>query len=119
MRLRFEVKPHILNDIYELYCLHNNSKMFYSYAVIPDYKTSVMMNNIFRNIKENQNLDALEESDDEDEFENVNDDKFVSLNTTKIMECTLNPQHSKWVPLKIISNQELSKKSDIILMEKL
>ena len=29
------------------------------------------------------------------------------------MECTLNPQHSKSVPLKIISKQELSKKSDL------
>ena len=29
------------------------------------------MNNLFRFIKENNNLDALEESDDEEEFENV------------------------------------------------
>lgn len=48
-------------------------------ASIPDYKTSVMMNSLFRNIKENKSLDALEESDEEDEFENVNLDKFVNL----------------------------------------
>ena len=35
------------------------------------------MNNIFRNIKENTNLDALEESDDEEEFENISLDKYV------------------------------------------
>ena len=35
------------------------------------------MNTLFRNIKENQNLDALEESDDEEEFENISLDKFV------------------------------------------
>ena len=38
-------------------------------AAIPDYKTSVLLNKVFRNIKENDNLDALEESDNEDEFE--------------------------------------------------
>ena len=35
------------------------------------------MNSIFRNIKENRNLDLLEESDDEDEFENINLDKYL------------------------------------------
>ena len=39
------------------------------------------MNSIFRNIKENQNLD-LEESDSEDEFENIDVDKFVNLKKT-------------------------------------
>lgn len=115
----FEVRPNIQNDIYELYCLQDQSKLFHSYAVIPDYKTSVMMNNIFRNIKENENLDALEESDDEDEFENINDDKYVSLNTSKIMECTFNTQHSKWVPLKTVFNKTITSKKEIILMEKL
>lgn len=115
----FEVRANIQNDIYELYCLQEQYKLFHSYAVIPDYKTSVMMNNIFRNIKENQNLDALEESDDEDEFENINDDKYVSLNTSKIMECTFNTQHSKWVPLKTVFNKTISSKKEIILMEKL
>ena len=35
------------------------------------------MNSLFRTIKENENLDSLEESDDEEEFENSNVDKFV------------------------------------------
>ena len=38
------------------------------------------MNSLFRIIKENKYLDALEESDDEDEFENINEDKYVFLN---------------------------------------
>ena len=33
------------------------------------------------------NLDALEESDDEDEFENINDDKYVDLDKCVKMEC--------------------------------
>ena len=42
------------------------------------------MNKIFRNIKENDKLDALEESDDEDEFENDKSDKFVYLDKSDI-----------------------------------
>ena len=41
------------------------------------------MNELFRNIKENSNLDLLEESDDEEEFENVNPDKYVYLEILK------------------------------------
>ena len=98
--------------------MDKNEKQFYSYSVIPDYKTSVMMNEIFRKIKENVNLDALEESDSEDEFENVNQDKFVNINITKIMECSFNKTHKKWVPLKIAYNKEVSLKSQITMIEK-
>ena len=34
-------------------------------------KQVLMMNSLFRTIKENNNLDLLEESDDEEEFENI------------------------------------------------
>mgnify|MGYP003328747202 CR=1 FL=1 len=50
---------------------------YYNIMFIPDYKTSVMMNNIFRKIKENKNLDYIEESDDEDDFQNIDIDKYV------------------------------------------
>ena len=46
---------------------------------IPDYKTSVMLNKIFRKIRENDNLDYIEESDDEDDFQNTEPDKYVDL----------------------------------------
>ena len=72
----FICKPDIQNDIYHLYTLDNE---YIGLSAIPDYKTSVMMNNLFRIIKENNDLDALEESDDEEEFENSNVDKFVNL----------------------------------------
>ena len=75
----FLVIPTITNDIYELYYKNGEKLEKYKIACIPDYKTSVMMNSIFRTIKENENLDLLEESDDEEEFENINLDKFVDL----------------------------------------
>ena len=60
------------------------------------------MNKIFRNIKENRNLDALEESDDDEEFENINEDKFVKLDKSITMECIFNKRWNTYVPLKIV-----------------
>ena len=66
----FKITPDIQNDIYHLHYydqrINENSteNNIFDVVYIPDYKTSVMMNKLFRNIKENANLDALEESDD-------------------------------------------------------
>ena len=94
----FICKPDIQNDIYHLYTFGNE---YIGLAAIPDYKTSVMMNQIFRIIKENNDLDALEESDDENEFENSNVDKFVHLDKSYKMICNFNNKFKKWVPIKI------------------
>jgi hypothetical protein len=64
------------------------------------------MNRLFRNIKENQNLDALEESDDETEFQNENDDKFVFLDKSFKMNCVYNPKFKKWMPVSLAARSE-------------
>jgi hypothetical protein len=98
----FLIKPDIQNDIYNLYCLDQNSKEEqHSIAHIPDYNTSVMMNKLFRIIKENNNLDALEESDDEEEFENEDISKFVHLDKSYKMVCQFNHKFKKWIPIKL------------------
>jgi len=111
----FQVKPEIQNDIYYLYCYDNSSKslVHYNIACIPDFKTSVMMNKLFRNIKENTNLDSLEESDNEDEFENEKEDRFVYLDREFNMLCSYNYKFKKWVPLKLAD-----KNQKIITLEK-
>jgi len=98
----FKVKAELQTDIYSLYCYDANTKetVYYSVASIPDFKTSVMMNQLFRKIKENNNLDALEESDDENEFENDAEDKFVFLENEINMVCQYNQKFKKWTPLK-------------------
>ena len=101
----FKIKADIQNDIYHLYCIENNVEVFYNIAYIPDYKTSVMMNKLFRNIKENENLDLLEESDDEDEFQNENIDRFVDINKSYLMICKFNNKFKKWYPVKEYSDQ--------------
>ena len=97
----FKITPHVQNDIYNLFIYKNGKEEFYDIAYIPDYKTSVMMNKLFRNIKENANLDTLEESDDEEEFENEGIDKFVYLNRSFKMNCQYNQKFKKWYPVSV------------------
>jgi hypothetical protein len=100
----FLVRPDVQNDIYHLFydtscvALKNDadkkeSLLEHDVAGIPDYKTSVMMNRLFRNIKENQNLDTLEESDDED------DEATVFIEREIRMKCVYNNKYKKWCPL--------------------
>jgi len=98
----FYVKPDLQNDIYYLSSLATSSIISKNIAHIPDYKTSVLMNNLFRNIKENRNLDAFEESDDEEEFENIQIDKFVDLNKVLKMRCNFNYKFQAWVPVQVV-----------------
>ena len=96
----FLVEADIQNDIYHLYAYGNKkSKVYYGITLIPDYKTSVMMNNLFRKIKENQNLDAIEESDDEEDFQNTSPEKYVNLNLTIAFDCKFHRKFKKWFPL--------------------
>ena len=105
----FRVKANVQNDIYELYCYNNNtSDHYYNIAYIPDYKTSVFMNNIFRYIAENNNLDSLEESDDEEDFENIDEAKYVDLEKVVNMECSYHPKFRKWVPIKVVNTYKIS-----------
>jgi hypothetical protein len=85
----FLIKPDVKTDIYHLY----KEDKYIDIAYIPDYKTSVMMNQIFRNIKENNNLDLLEESDDEEE------EPIVYLDRNFHMNCKYNKKFKKWVPI--------------------
>ena len=102
----FTIKPEIQNDIYNLYIYKNGNEEYYDTACIQEYTTSVMMNRLFRNIKENQNLDALEESDDETEFQNEKEDKFVFLDKSIKMQCIYNSKFKKWTPVSVAARNE-------------
>tara|TARA_Y100000816_G_scaffold199685_1_gene146455 strand:- start:4496 stop:5530 length:1035 start_codon:yes stop_codon:yes gene_type:complete len=102
--LVFRVRPSISEDVYSLFTYDEsqpNRELFHGYAGIQNYKTSVFMNKIFRIIKENDNLDLLEQSDDEDEFENIDTDKYVKLDKYVNIVCKYNQNIDKWIPLKI------------------
>ena len=94
----FIVKPVIKSDIYELYTIENK---YTGNAYINTYKKSVFMNSIFRKIKENIRLDTIEESDSDDEFENINMDKYIIKEYSK-MQCEYNLEHKRWIPIKLV-----------------
>lgn len=114
----FKIKANIEQDIYTLYCKGNNKDDFYGYAGIFDYKTSVMMNKLFRTIKENHNLDLLEMSDNEEEFENISDDKFVNVKKIVYMKCIYNKKFKKWQPIESVNyGEKLLNKREIQNLE--
>jgi hypothetical protein len=94
----YRVKPTSQPDIYHLF--DKDTLKYVDIAYVADYKSSVMMNRLFRNIKENENLDALEESDDEEEFENTDEDRFVYLDREYNMWCAYNNKFKKWMPYR-------------------
>ena len=103
----FQMNADIQFDIYHLYAFgKNNSSVYYNISYIPDYKTSVYFNSIFRNIRENDNLDLIEESDDEDDFQDVSLDKYVDTNKIVNVECYFHFKFKKWVPIKVVDNKQ-------------
>ena len=113
----FLVKATIIDDIYELFYKNGTKIEKYKEACIPSYKSSVMMNSLFRTIKENNNLDLLEESDDEEEFENINIDKFVNLEKEIKMKCVFIKKFDSWQPIEI-TNNNISPRREIICYKK-
>jgi hypothetical protein len=100
----FQVTADIQFDIYHIHAYGKNSApIYYNTAYIPNYKTSVFMNDLFRNIKENRNLDYIEESDDEADFEDVREDRFVDLKKTLQMECVFNHKYKRWTPIRVVN----------------
>jgi hypothetical protein len=91
----FTVVADIQPDVYHLTSQDGIS----SIACIPSYNVSVMMNSIFRIIKENISLDALEESDDEAEFEDIRICKYLVKTDPVKMKCEYNHKFKKWVPV--------------------
>ena len=93
----FFLRPDIKPDIYKLYL-----EKYVGYAHIPDFKTSKMLNKVFRNIPENENLDYLEESEDDEDFENIDPTKHVNLNDIKRFKCVYNNEFQQWKPIEIV-----------------
>ena len=66
---------------------------------VPTFQNSVMLNSIFRNYKENSNLDTMEESDSDDDFEDMSDDKYSRVGEERSISCMYNNELSGWVGL--------------------
>jgi hypothetical protein len=90
-------------DMYTLRCPLTN-EVEPEPAHVGDYKTSVMLNSIFRNVKENASLDTAEESDDEDAFQNSQElhlSGYITCSRERAMVCSYNYKFKRWVPLHL------------------
>ena len=103
----FQVVADLQFDIYHLYAEGANGLPIYCGLMsMPTYKASVFMNSIFRKIRENRNLDYIEESDDEDDFENTDETKYVDLEKVANIECVFHSKFKKWTPVRIVGDHE-------------
>lgn len=96
----FLVGADLDDDIYHLYCYG----AYFDLAYIGTRNESKYMNGLFRNIRENTNVDLGEESEDEDMFQNVNPDKYVDLEKRIKMNCVYNPRWRRWTPVSMAAD---------------
>jgi len=89
----------IMADVsYDLYKLYDSNSVFVDYACVVDKKTSIWLNSLFRNIRENGRLDEMEESDDEEDFERVEENKYTDMEKRLAVRCRFQPRLKKWMP---------------------
>jgi hypothetical protein len=105
----FMVSPQPLVDTYTLRCPISNV-VEPEPAHVGDYKTSVLLNSIFRTVRENASLDAAEESEDEEVFQasqQMHIEGYISSSSApeRAMICTYNYKFKRWVPLRLGPNQ--------------
>jgi hypothetical protein len=74
-------------------------------ALVPSYSDSVRMNILFRNIRENVSLDYIEESEDEDEFQDINPIKYLIDGAEHKMNCYFSKGCNRWVPESIADGE--------------
>ena len=97
----FVIKADPAYDLYKLFARDpaGGALHFVEYACIVDKKTSVWLNSVFRRFAENARLDAAEESDDEEEFEDVRENKYTDLEKEMEVECHFVKRLQRWVPV--------------------
>jgi len=97
----FWIQADVMFDVYYIYAKNN---VLLDNVLIPDMKTSFMMNKVFRKIPENDCLDKIEESDDEEDFEEISPYKYLKTSNKKcnyaLFECIFSRKFKKWIPLE-------------------
>lgn len=109
----FLIRANLEPDSYTIYgkdLINNTNKLHrIGIALIPTYKDSIRMNTLFRRIRENNSIDAIEESEDEDDFENIDPNKFLLPNVEYKMSCSFSKICNRWIPEEVVSpDTELS-----------
>ena len=98
----YTISAEIQSDIYHVRDEKDN--IIHNIKIcIPDLNTSIFMNSYFRNIRENNNIDYIEESEDDEDFENFSDDKYIYKNKRLKCKCIYQHVFKAWKPIEIIS----------------
>lgn len=91
---QYNIKANLNHDDYDIYTVDKHK--YIGKLHVPDYNTSIHLNSIFRNIRENIDLDFLEESDTEEDFQNISLDKYVNLNKIIRVTCAFDTNMNMW-----------------------
>jgi len=100
----FSVTPDEQYDVYFLHAYRNpqEPRVQIGVAGIPTLHISAIMNRLFRNIRENDNIDYAEESEDEADFEEA---VYTFKDRVLLMECIFDFKTKKWVPCRVVSSK--------------
>jgi hypothetical protein len=97
---RFWIMADPAYDLYKLYARGvDGSPVFVDYACVIDRATSHWLNGLFRNMIENRRIDAIEESDDEEDFQIVRENKYTDLEKKFVVRCRFQNRLKKWLPV--------------------
>ena len=102
----FRVVADVRDDVYHLFAHGGQDTTVYvNVLYIGTRQQSKYMNSLFRNIKENINIDYGEESDDEETFQDMRLDKYVDLAREHNVECVFNRKFRMWEPTKKVETR--------------
>lgn len=83
-------------DIYKLYHNNDGDKIYYGNTCVMDYEMSKKMNKDFRKIRENDRLDYIEESEDEEDFES--EELWLKEGKEGYYVCEYHDNLKMWIP---------------------
>lgn len=102
----FMVRPDSSEDIYHLFAYDKGQYTYVDITFIATLQDSKRMNQLFRNIKENTDIELGEESDDEETFQNVSESKYTFMDRQYKMRCIYNRKWRKWQPIDVVPDKE-------------
>jgi hypothetical protein len=97
----FNIKKDPLDDVYNLYALNDNELVFYSTALVNDFKTSHFLKKLFSIKKDYKNIEF---SDDED-------DHVEPVTNLIYVSCIYIHEFKKWKPYVLKKGEADSKKT--------
>lgn len=99
----FSVRPNQEPDSYSLFGIDKATRQrkYAGKAIVCSYEQSKKLNSLFRVIRENDDIDLIEESEDEDTFEDIDERKFIKRHANIKMYCKLNAKFRKYELLSV------------------